>query len=61
MYCSYLGLSNRNESSEGAVGFTPEPVPSPLVSEEADSTLTKEQEEIRRRRIEKFGQTQGSD
>jgi hypothetical protein len=54
-------LSNRNESSEGAVGFTPEAVTSSSVSEESTSTPTKEQDEIRRRRIEKFDQLQGSD
>jgi len=59
--CSFLGLSSRNEISEGARGCTPEPVASSSVNEEAASTLSKEQEEIRRRRIQKFGQTQGSD
>lgn len=54
------GLSSRNESSEGAVGFTPDPFLSSADSEEDVSALTKEQEEIRRRRIQKFGQSQGS-
>jgi hypothetical protein len=58
---SALGLSDRNESSEGAVGFTPEAVTSSSVSQESTCTLTKEQDEIRRRRIEKFSQVQGSD
>lgn len=53
--------SLRNESSEGAVGFTTEAVTSSSVSEGSACTLTKEQDEIRRRRIEKFGQIQGSD
>jgi len=58
---SALALSSRNESNEGAVGFTPEAVTSSSVSEGSTSTPTKEQDEIRRRRIEKFGQIQGSD
>jgi hypothetical protein len=56
----YLGLFNRNESSEGAFGFTPESS-SPASEEAASSTLTREQEEIRRRRIQKFGQAHSSD
>jgi hypothetical protein len=57
---SSLDLPARNESNEGAFGFTPEHF-SEGSEEAASSTLTKEQEEIRRRRIQKFGQTQGSD
>lgn len=45
---------------EGAVGFTPETTTLPS-KEEPVSPLTKEQEEIRRRRIQKFGQTQNTD
>ncbi|PSN49233.1 hypothetical protein C0J52_08404 [Blattella germanica] len=46
--------------SEGATGFTPE---STATSSKDDpvSPLTKEQEEIRRRRIQKFGQTQNTE
>jgi hypothetical protein len=54
---AFLVLSSRHESCEGASGYTPEPS-SPASEETAPSVLTKEQEEVRRRRIEKFGQTQ---
>ncbi|XP_023705417.1 E3 ubiquitin-protein ligase synoviolin isoform X3 [Cryptotermes secundus] len=59
-YRASASSSSRNESSEGAFGFTPEPS-SPASEEAVSSTLTKEQEEIRRRRIQKFGQTHSSD
>lgn len=50
--------SSRNEGSEGAVRYSPEASPP---SDETISPITKEQDEIRRRRIQKFGQAQGSD
>ena len=53
-------LASSVMESEGAVGFTPETSTSSS-KEELTSPLTKEQEEIRRRRIQKFGQTQNSD